>query len=129
MKYHYQFFEREYLPIIPLAIKGKKEWVDFNVYIDTGTSFCLFPANVAEILDIPLEKGDVKKVVLGDGNTLTVYIHHLPISLAGKEFMAPIGFSKGLGINFAIIGRKGIFENFIICFNEKEKWIGFEAVN
>ncbi len=129
MKFNYQFFEGEHLPIIPISIKRKEEWIDFDAYIDTGASTCLFPADVAEILNIPLEKGEVKKVILGDGNTITVYIHSLLISLAGKEFVAPIGFSKGLGINFAIIGRKGIFEQFVISFNEKEKWIEFSSLN
>ena len=64
-------------------------------------------------------------MILGDGNTLTVYIHNLPVSLAGKEFMAPLGFSKGLGINFAIIGRRGIFNNFTICFDEEENSVIF----
>ena len=72
-----------------------------------------------------LKKGEVKKMILGDGNTLTVYIHTLSVSLAGKEFAAPIGFSKGLGINFAIIGRKGIFNHFVVCFDEREKSITF----
>ncbi len=129
MKFTYQFFDGEHLPIIPISMKRENEWIEFDAYINTGASSCLFPADVAEILKIDLEKGEVKKVILGDGNTLTVYIHNLPIFLAGKEFIAPIGFSKGLGINFAIIGRKGIFEQFIICFNEKEKWIGFEPIN
>ncbi len=129
MKFSYQFFEGEHLPIITISIKRKEEWIDFDAYIDTGASTCLFPADVAEILNITLERGEVKKVILGDGNTITVYIHNLSISLAGKEFIAPIGFSKGLGINFAIIGRKGIFEQFMITFNEKDKWIEFSALN
>ncbi len=65
---------------------------------------------------------------LGDGNMLTVHIHDLPVSLAGKEFVAPVGFSKGLGVNFAIIGRRGIFNQFIICFHENEKTIEFTPV-
>jgi len=125
MKFPYQFFDGEYLPIIPISLQRKDEWIEFDAYIDTGASSCLFPADVAEILGLDLEKGEVKKMILGDGNTLTVYIHTLSVSLAGKEFAAPIGFSKGLGINFAIIGRKGIFNHFVVCFDEREKSITF----
>lgn len=129
MKFPYQLFDAEYLPIIPLAIRGSEEWVDFNAYIDTGASFCLFPANVAEVLGLRIEMGEQRQMILGDGNALTVYIHNLAVSLAGKEFIAPIGFSKGLGINFAIIGRKGIFNNFTICFHESEKAIEFTPIS
>ena len=70
MKFSYQFFEGEHLPIIPISMKRKEEWIDFDAYIDTEASSCLFPADVAEILNIPLEKGEIKKVILGDGNTI-----------------------------------------------------------
>ncbi len=125
MKFPYQLFEGEHLPIIPVSLKSKEGWVEFDAYIDTGASFCLFPADVAEILGLCLEEGEVRKMILGDGNALTVYLHNLPVLLAGKEFAAPIGFSKGLGISFAIIGRRGIFDQFTVCFNELEKWIEF----
>ena len=129
MKFPYQLFDGEYLPIIPIALKSKEEWIDFDVYIDTGASSCLFSADVAEMLGIPLEQGEIKKMTLGDGNTLTVYIHNLLISVAGREFVAPVGFSKGLGISFAILGRKGIFDHFVICFLEREKMIEFTPLN
>ena len=37
------------------------------------------------------------------------------------EFEAEIGFSRQLGIGFNIIGRKDIFERFVICFDESNK--------
>ncbi len=79
MKFPYQLFDGEYLPIIPIALKSTDEWIDFDVYIDTGASSCLFPADVAEMLSIPLEQGEIKKMTLGDGNILTVYLHSLKI--------------------------------------------------
>ncbi len=129
MKFMYQLWEGEDLPIVPLTLKGKEEWIDFDAYIDTGASFCLFPADVAEILGVRLEEGEIRKMLLGDGNALTAYLHNLPVSLAGKEFLAPIGFSKGLGTNLAIMGRRGVFNQFIICFHEKEKTVEFEPIN
>lgn len=65
-------------------------------------------------------------MVVGDGNVLIAYLHKVLVSTAGKEFIATIGFSKGLGVGFYIIGRKGIFDNFVVCFNEKEKQIEFK---
>jgi len=47
------------------------------------------------------------------------------VSLAGQEFEATIGFSKGLGVGFHILGRKTIFDRFGIYFNEKEKYVEF----
>lgn len=55
-----------------------------------------------------------------------MYIHKLKVKFADKEFEAKIGFSKKLGIGFDIIGRKNFFDNFKICFDEKNKIV--EAV-
>ena len=45
--------------------------------------------------------------------------------MAQKQIEATIGFSKGIGIGFNIIGRKDIFESFTVCFKEREKCIEF----
>ncbi|MBU7011157.1 MAG: hypothetical protein HXS46_10735 [Theionarchaea archaeon] len=52
---------------------------------------------------------------------IAVYFHKISVKFSEIEFKAEIGFSKHLGIGFNIIGRKDIFERFIICFDEKNK--------
>ncbi|MEK6937478.1 MAG: hypothetical protein AABX04_00395 [Nanoarchaeota archaeon] len=76
-------------------------------------------------MGLTLEEGTITEMVLGDGNILKIYLHHLPITIADREFTVIVGFSKGLGIRFNIIGRKGIFDKFLVCFNEKDKEIEF----
>lgn len=49
----------------------------------------------------------------------------IKVSIGEKEFVATIGFSKGLGIGFYIIGTRDIFDNFKVCFNQKEKYVEF----
>jgi hypothetical protein len=52
-------------------------------------------------------------------------IHDIKISITGKVFVAHIAFSREIGVGFNILGRKNIFDKFIVCFNEKEKEISF----
>ncbi|MBI4980702.1 retropepsin-like domain-containing protein [Candidatus Woesearchaeota archaeon] len=125
MKYKYSFFDGELLPIVPIILKGKVEEVELKAYIDTGASYCLFHADIAEIIGIKLEEGDLTEMVLGDGNIIRIYLHKVPVSIGEHKFTALVGFSKGLGIKFNIIGRKGIFDKFVISFNEKDKEIEF----
>ena len=127
MKYEYIYFEGKFLPIVPLKIKSKEEWIEFKVFIDTGASYCLLHADIAEILGINLEKGQQDEMVVGDGNKILVYIHTLTVSIAEKEFQARVGFTKGIGVNLDILGRKDIFDKFVVCFNEKEKTITFNS--
>lgn len=128
MKCNYQFSEGELLPLVFLKLKGSTEWVETLAYVDTGASYSVFHTDIAEILGIPLEEGELREMEIGDGNKLKVYLHQVLLSLAGREFYSYIGFSKGLGVGFNVIGRKSLFDKFIICFNEKEKYIEFTAL-
>lgn len=124
MRFDYSYSDGTFLPIIPVKLRGR-EWTEFLAFLDTGASYSIFQADVAEILGIKMEDGEEREVVIGDGDKLKVYLHKIEVALAGKEFLALIGFSKGLGTGLNILGRKDIFEQFTICFKEKEKAIEF----
>ncbi len=127
MKFDYLYFETYFLPVVSFRIKGKTEWVEFVAFVDTGASYSLFKPDVADILGIKMEEGEQREVIIGDGDKLQVYLHRVLFFIAGQEFTATIGFSHGLGTGFNILGRKDIFERFLVTFNEKEKWIEFKA--
>ncbi|MDP3640587.1 MAG: aspartyl protease family protein [Nanoarchaeota archaeon] len=128
MKYPYQYSDGIFLPLVAIKIKGKLEWVEFKAFVDTGASYSLFHADVAEILGLELEKGESREMVLGDGDLLKVFVHKIKVALAGKEFLASIGFSREVGIGFYIIGRKDLFDKFLVIFNEKERWVEFKPL-
>lgn len=125
MKFDYRFAEGQFLPIISLKLRGRQEWIESTAYVDSGASYSRFHAEIAEILGLTLENGELREMSVGDGNMLKVYLHEIEILIAEREVKASIGFSKGIGIGFNIIGRKSIFEKFLVCFNEKEKYVEF----
>lgn len=69
--------------------------------------YSVFKASAAEILGLEIENGKI------------------PVSIGAREFEAKIGFSRGLGIGFHIMGRMDIFSNFRICFDETGKAVEF----
>lgn len=125
MKYPYLQERGKFAPIIPIKLEGKVGWITFDAYVDSGATYSIFKPEMAEILGLELEKGEKVYVTVGDGSLITVYLHKVRIDLAGKKIEATIGFSKQLGIGFNIIGRKDIFEKFIIAFDEKGKQVEF----
>ncbi len=128
MKFEYQPFDGMFLPLIPIHLFGKDGWVEIRAFIDTGATYCLFNQAVAEILGINLESGEIREIMLGDGDIIKVHLHSLSVKVAEKGFSATIGFSKDLGTGFSIIGRKDIFEHFLVSFNEREKWTEFKPL-
>ena len=67
------------------------------------------------------KKGRKVFVQVGDGKLIPVYLHDIAVQIGATQFVAPIGFSAGLGVPFNLLGRSGTFEHFRICFHEKKK--------
>jgi len=126
MKFPYVQFRRRFLPIVPIRFKHRDGvWTEFKAYVDSGASYSIFHAGISEIFGLNLEEGNEEYITVGDGSVIPVYLHHITIQIAGKEFSATIGFSRRLGIGFNILGRKDVFERFKVCFDEREKVVEF----
>ncbi len=127
MRFPYVQERGRFLPIISLQLKGKgtRDWITFDAFVDSGASYSIFRAEIGDILGLEVEKGEKMLITVGDGSLIIIYVHRLEIQIGDEKFEVGIGFSKQLGIGFNIIGRKDIFERFIICFDEKEKVVEF----
>jgi hypothetical protein len=83
--------------------------------------------DIAEILGLDAEKGGKEFVKIGDGSFIEVFTFRLRVLLAEKEFDIKIGFSRSLGVGFNILGRLDVFDKFVVCFNEAERYVEFAA--
>ncbi len=102
------------MPIIPITIFDEKIWV----YVDSGAMFSIFHIRSARRIGINIQEGRLQMIVVGDGSYIPTYLQDLKLRIAEFEIMAPIGFSERLGVGFNILGRKGIFDQFQVCFND-----------
>jgi len=100
------------MPMIPITVLDEKVWV----YVDSGAVFSIFHARTANRMKIDIPDGRLQMIVVGDGSYIPTYFHNLTISIGEYEVEAPIGFSERLGVGFNILGRKGIFDQFQVCF-------------
>lgn len=120
MRFNYVNFKGKSLPLIPIRLKGS-EWVEFLAYLDSGASYTIFHSDVLKVLNLQPLKERKEFITVGDGSLITVSFYRIPVAFSETEFEAEIGFSRQLGIGFNIIGRKDIFERFVICFDEKNR--------
>ena len=109
------------LPIIPIMLEGKHDWITYDAFLDSGAGYSIFHHDVIEDLRFPISVMERRYVTVGDGSLITVFTHPVNIKVGDYQLRAEIGFSKQLGIGFNIIGRKDIFTAFRICFEEKRK--------
>lgn len=120
MKFSYQFFRNAYHPIIPLVLINNKKRVNTSALVDSGATISIFNSSVGAELGIDVESGE-KRIFQGVSAKLVGYVHNITINIADTEIRCRAAFSSELGTSFNLIGREGIFDKFLITFNEKNK--------
>lgn len=111
----------KYGPVVPLRLKGRREWFLFNAFVDSGADYSVFDASLVSLLGLTLKSGVEKSLTVGDGDKMTVYLHTVPVRFSGFLFNALIAFSSELGSGFNLMGRATFFEKFQICFNDRAR--------
>jgi len=119
IEFPYSFHKGYLMPIIPVTILGHKIWA----YVDSGATYSIFNAKEADRLGINPKDSKCRMIVVGDGSFIPVYFHNLLVHIADISLKVPIGFSEKLGVGFNLLGRKGLFEHFKICFSDRKRKI------
>jgi len=65
-------------------------------------------------------------VTVGYSGSIPIYLHKPMVKIGTHEFKAIIEFSDRLGVSLNIIGRKSFFEEFAVCFDDKEKLLALK---
>ena len=114
-----------FYPIVDLTISGKVKSLSVSALIDSGASFSVFRPEIAEYLDIDIEKG--KSLFLeGVGGRILGYLHMIPVQVGERRFVCKIIFSREFTVSFNLIGRDNFFQKFLITFAETEKLLILE---
>jgi len=67
-------------------------------------------------------------IVVGDGSFIPIYVHDLSIQIDQWQITVSVGFSERLGVGFNILGRKGVFDQFQVCFNDRTRKVTFQKI-
>lgn len=106
-------------PLIPVKIFRGENILQVAVLIDSGADFCIFDAEIGEVLALNVKSGI--EVQFGGIQSLggsKAYIHTVNLEIDGHEFKADVGFSYDISKNgYGILGQKGFFDKFIVKFD------------
>lgn len=114
-------------PIIPIGIKLDSSWQRVDVYVDSGATYTILKARIAERFGFDYRRANLVNLQVGDGSLIRVYIHNLEVQLGTERFICPIGFSDDLGVPFNVLGKMYVFDRFKVCFHQGERVITFEG--
>lgn len=128
LKFPYTVHKGIAIPYIPLSLKIKDRWRRFWAFVDSGATFSIFKASEIEDLPFDFRQGERVNVQVGDGGFIPVYLHKTTMSLNEYTFPVTVGFSARLGVEFNLLGRKDVFENFDVTFSDSKREIIFTPV-
>ena len=108
-------------PIVYLQVRAVNRWLYLQAYVDSGASWTIFHADVAQLLGITLSRVTRRYMALGNGSVIPIYLCRVRVRFAGAEFTVPAGFSDALKTGFNVLGRSGFFDRFVMCFHDRAR--------
>ena len=116
-------------PEIKIAIRHKDNKLKCFALIDSGADSCLFPKGMADALGINLRSGSrITLVGIGKQN-VHFYFHEIEIFVGKYKFKTMAGFADGEIGTSALLGQRGFFENFVVSFDRKNRFIEIRKSN
>ena len=116
-------------PLITVVLRKNEKKRKLFALVDSGADACLFPPDVAEILEIDIKKGERADFV-GIGSTKTTfYFHEVEILLGEYQVKTKVGFStSAIGVG-GVLGQQGFFEHFLVSFDHKNRYVEIKRPN
>jgi hypothetical protein len=119
MKFKYKNYGQGILrPVIPIEISYKHLAVPYEALVDSGADFCIFSAQIGEILEIDIEKGEKFDVRGITGKSEPYYVHPVTINVGGWDHKIKAGFMPNIGqFSYGVVGQNGFFDIFTVKFD------------
>ncbi|RLF48285.1 MAG: hypothetical protein DRN20_04865 [Thermoplasmata archaeon] len=121
IKIPYVSWRGRYCPLVEVQIINQDKIVRTLAYLDTGATYSVFHADFAEELGLDIYSGERKDITVGDGGMIPLYLFELKLIIEQIHIDALIGFSDRLGTGINIIGREGVLDDYMVCFDGKNR--------
>lgn len=112
-------------PIVSVRLNFKETFVIYDALIDSGSDRCIFHVELIEILKTPTGKPVKFRGISGEllhGTKATINL-----ALFNWKFRTEVIFSPNLGpMAYGVLGQKGFFDNFKVCFDKPKLLIEIE---
>lgn len=113
------------VPIIPIRLINKsnhEKYIDIRALIDSGADVSIFPAIIAEKIELHIDKSKVYPMGGILGHNFETYLHEIIFEIGGWQFESYVCFSFE-EIVFPILGRDGFFNLFEIKMDYSKEQI------
>lgn len=109
-------------PAITLSLikRNSKKEFSFLVLIDSGAEVSLFTKSDAQLLKIPLTKGEKIEIGSVSGDKFFAFLHSVILKIGDEKLKIRVAFSERDDVP-RILGRNPVFSYFFIIFDNKNQ--------
>lgn len=125
IRFDYSVFREGKAPVIPVEFWGRGRWHSLWVYVDSGASFTILHTYEASRLGVDLRKCPKFYIVVAGDRRIPVFTRTLKLRLDRTVVPVEVGFCSALGGAFNLLGRKGVFDRFKVCFDDRNETVSF----
>ena len=105
------------------------ETISIEARVDSGSGFCVFGRQWADVLHLDWEKGDPLQISTAAG-TFYSYLHEVTIRLLSFEWAAWIAFAEWDTMPPSpardVLGLNGFFDHFLVAIDDEAEMIYLE---
>lgn len=119
MKFKYKKYAQGVLrPVIPIQLKHQNRFINYEALVDSGADFCIFDAQIGELLGIDIKNGERQRVSGITGVQEPYYIHTITAFVGGWPYKIQAGFLPNIArLGYGVVGQKGFFDIFVVKFD------------
>lgn len=111
-------------PVIPIHVLTKHGYQQFDFLVDTGADCSIMPASVAVDLDTDVTKLPKMYFTGIEGGNILAYVAKITVKITATPIVLTCALSTQKKTPF-ILGRKDIFSEFNILFDNRNNLIRF----
>src|SRR3990167_5204062 len=109
-------------PVITVLLKNNNKFVLYPALVDSGSDYCVFSIELARNLDIKLLPKKTNLIGIGH-ETVKGYWGKVEININHATYNLKAVFAEMSEFGHGILGQKGFFDNFKVCFDKSRNQI------
>ncbi len=109
-------------PVIDVLLRWNGKSIKYSAIVDSGADYCVFHAEVGELLGLSVKKGKKLTFYGTSGSPQNAYFHTIQIEIAGWPMDLYCGFSYDMQtLPYGLLGQTGFFDRFKVEFDYHNK--------
>lgn len=125
-QFDYVRFKKGCAPIIPIEVRGKRHWHKLWCYLDSGAYYSVLRPEEAKHLRV--EELTPKQVLIytSGGRVHKMNVYRLAARIGPWQGVVKFAVPQGFDIDFNLLGRKNVFNEFAITFDDSNAVVTFQ---